>query len=377
MINFQQRLKSLKERRQGSRERAIYESMDSISANSAILRGVDVRKSESFEKLKEPAGVKYSIGAMAPVDAKSTEVSINEGNRVADSLVRSLNNSGESVTKRLQGSVALDVHIKGHSDVDMLIIVTNPVNVEFPKIEPNNYSPSEDKRGLLDIAKDVRSKSEAILPNSFPRAEVDCSGNKSIALEGGSLQRKVDIVPAVWFDSIKYQRSGLENDRGVKVYHKADHGLILNFPFTHIKMINDRDGLYSGNLKCVIRLLKNMIADMPDYKKRVAKKLSSYDLAGIAYHMEHELHVPTYMRLALIEKVRSHLSLLNSVKPYRETLDVPDGSRKIFNSDEKSDALEILTKEITDLAASVYQELQPLGSTYDSSVILNKSILEP
>ena len=258
----------------------------------------------------------------------------------------------------------------------MLIIVTNPVNIELPKIEPNNYSPSEDHRGLLNIAKDVRSKSEAILPKNFPKAEVDCSGNKSIAIEGGSLQRKVDIVPAVWFDSIKYQKSGLESDRGIKVYNKLDHELILNYPFTHIKMINDRDRLYFGNLKCVIRLLKNMIADMPDYKKRVAKNLSSYDLAGIAFHMDQDLSMPTYMRLALIEKTRSHLSFLNSLKPYRDTLDVPDGSRKIFNSNEKVEALEILTKEITDLATSVYVELQPLGSTYDSSVILNKSVFD-
>lgn len=374
MIDFQQRLKSLKERRQGSRERAIYDSMDYISANNAILGGVDIRKSESFEELNEPAGVRYSIGAMAPVDAKSTEVSVREGNRVADSLVKSLNSNGESVTKRLQGSVALDVHIKGHSDVDMLIIVNNPVNIELPKIEPNNYSPSEDRRRLLDIAKDVRYKSEAILPNNFPAAEVNCSGNKAIAVDGGSLQRKVDVVPAIWFDSIQYQRSQQDSDRGVKVYHKADHELILNYPFKHIKMINDRDSLYFGNLKCVIRLLKNMIADMPDYKKRVAKNLSSYDLAGIAYHMDRDLSVPQHMRLALIEKARSHLYLLNYVKTYRDRLDVPDGSRKIFDSSKKSDALEILTNEITDLANSVYEELQPLGSTYDSSVILSKSV---
>ena len=57
MINFENRLKSLKERRQGSRERAIYESMESFSANNAVLGGVDVRKSEGYEKLNEPVGV--------------------------------------------------------------------------------------------------------------------------------------------------------------------------------------------------------------------------------------------------------------------------------------------------------------------------------
>src|SRR5690606_10185249 len=141
MIDFENRLKSLKERRQGSRERAIFESMDSFAANQAILTGRDVRKREFFETLNESAGVKYAIGAMAAVDEAATKVSIREGERVADSLIKSLSSEGESVTKRLQGSVALDIHIKGHSDVDMLILVTNPVNVELPKVVPNGYLP--------------------------------------------------------------------------------------------------------------------------------------------------------------------------------------------------------------------------------------------
>ena len=90
MIDFENRLKSLKERRQGSRERAIFESMDSFAANQAILTGRDVRKREFFETLNESAGVKYAIGAMAAVDEAATKVSIREGERVADSLIKSL-----------------------------------------------------------------------------------------------------------------------------------------------------------------------------------------------------------------------------------------------------------------------------------------------
>jgi len=374
MIDFEKRLKSLKERRQGSRERAIFESYDSASATGVILSGIDVRKRENFEDLKEPAGTKYAIGAMAPVDDRSTEISIDEGNRVADSLIKSLNNRGESVTKRLQGSVALDIHIKGHSDVDMLIVVTNPVNVEYPKVESSLYSPATDPRSLINIAKDVRNKSEKILPINFPKVDVDCSHNKAIALNGGSLARKVDIVPAIWFDSIKYQKSGKEHDRGIKIYHKEDHEFILNYPFTHIKYVNDRDSLYSGNLKCVVRLMKNMVADMPDYKKRVAKELSSYDLAAIGYHMNKSLELPIYMRLGLVEKTRSYLSLLLEVKEYRESLDVPDGSRKIFSKEEKTAALEILANEFEDLANAIFKELKPFQSVYDPSVIINKQV---
>lgn len=376
MIDFEKRLKSLKDRRQGSRERAIYDSTELgvLSANRAINEGLDYRVQESFEKLNESNGTKYAIGAMAPVNDKSTEVSINEGNRVADSLIKSLTNRGESVTKRLQGSVALDIHINKHSDVDMLIVVTNPVNIELPQVHLNGYSAASDPRKLIDIVKDVRHKSEIILPINFPKVEVNCKGNKSIALNGGSLARKVDIVPAIWFDSIKYQKSGEEHDRGIKIYHKEDHELILNYPFTHIKLVNDRDTNYSGNLKCVVRLMKNMVADMPDYKKIVAKRLSSYDLASIGYHMNRDLELSPYLRLGLVEKTRSHLSLLLGAKEYRESLDVPDGSRKIFDKEEKTAALKILANEFDDLANSIFKELKPLHSTYDSSVIVNKYV---
>lgn len=94
MIDFENRLKSLKERRQGSRERAIFESMDSFAANQAILTGRDVRK-RVFETLNESAGVKYAIGAMAAVDEAATKVSIREGERVADSLIKSLSSEGK------------------------------------------------------------------------------------------------------------------------------------------------------------------------------------------------------------------------------------------------------------------------------------------
>lgn len=374
MIDFENRLKSLKERRQGSRERAIFESMDSFAANQAVLTGRDVRKREFFETLNESAGVKYAIGAMAAVDEAATKVSIREGERVADSLIKSLSSEGESVTRRLQGSVALDIHIKGHSDVDMLILVTNPVNVELPKVVPNGYLPSSDPRSLLQIIRDVRAKSERILPVNFPKANVDCSSSKCICVSGGSLAREVDVVPAIWFDTIKYQSSSQDHDRGVKIYNKSNDEFLLNFPFTHIKLVNDRDALHGGNLKSVIRLMKNMIADMPDYKRRVVKQLSSYDLAAIGYHMNENLYAPYYMKLSLVEKTRAHLAFLLAAKDYRSSLSVPDQSRKIFDNDGKVEALSILSKEMDDLAVSIFKELQPLRSAYDSSAILTKSI---
>ena len=376
MIDFGKRLNSLKERRQGSRERAIFESatMDSIGMENAIQLGRDIRIREAYEKLSESDSVKYTIGAMAPVDKIATEVSISEGKRVADSLIKSLNVRGIDTISKLQGSVALDIHIKGHSDVDMLIIKQSVIQVENPRLIPNNYTDSDDMRTMEDIVKEIRIESEDILPKKFPQATVDCSGNKSIAMSEGSLQRKVDVVPASWFDTIGYQQSKNENDRGIKIYHKGNHELIENLPFKHIQLISDKDDRYRGNLRSAIRLMKNMVADMPDYKKSVAKKLSSYDLASITYHMNDDLYLPYEMRLGLVEKIRAHLQNLLTNSVLRISLDVPDGSRKIFDTTEKKRALEVLTGEFTALAESLAKDINPYINSYDADVILRKHV---
>jgi hypothetical protein len=367
MIDFDKRLKSLKDRRQGTKERtALEKGYFSWDTN-------DYRSNEAYEQLTEGSGVRYATGAMAAVDKKSTEISIREGDRAADSLISSLSTIGIGATKRLQGSVALDIHIEGHSDVDMLIILTNTILVRTPKLNGAPCSAS-DNRPMVDIVAELRLESEKKLTSRYPQANVDCSGNKSIALEGGSLQRKVDIVPSCWYDTYEYQRSNQEHDRGIQIYHKKNHSLLRNFPFTHIKKVDDKDALYNGNLKKVIRLLKNMVADMPDYKKTVAKRLSSYDLAAVVYHMNSQLSLPTYMSLGLIEKVRAHLSLLVSSKAYRDSLYVPDGSRTIFDSENKVEALQILEKETTDLAMAIFKELRPYQSVYDSRTLTDKVI---
>jgi len=373
MIDFGKRLDKLKDRRQGTREIVIHESA-SFDGLGMEDYGQDIRTKEMYETLKESDSIKYTIGAMASVDEKSTQISISEGNRVADSLIKSLGVRSIYTESRLQGSVALDIHIKGHSDVDMLIIKKRIVKVEYPKLVPENYSTSSDYRSMVEIVQEIRLESEDILPRNFQKANVDISGNKSIAMSGGSLQRKVDIVPACWYDTHEYQRTQDESDRGIEIYHKGNHKLILNLPFTHITLISNRDNRYNGNLRSVIRLMKNMIADMPDYKKRVAKKLSSYDLASIAYHMESRLYMSYEMRLGLVEKTREYLNYL-LISPYtRSLLKVPDESREIFDNDEKVRALEVLESEFTALAEAIFKDLNPYLAQYNPNSILNKRV---
>ncbi len=311
---------------------------------------------------------------MSAVNPKSTEISVNEGNRVADTLISMLKTAGIDASKRMQGSVKLNIHIEGHSDVDMLIIRKDIVLIDTPRIDGTLPCKPADQRPMVDIIAELRTESESKLTSRYQKAKVDCSNNKSISLEGGSLKRKIDIVPSCWYYTHDYQKSGLDIDAGVHIFHKSDHTLIGNFPFKHIHRVTLKDEQYLGNLKKVIRLLKNLVADMPDYKKMKTKKLTSYDLAGIAYHMDKKLNVPPYMALSLVENTRSHLFSLKESKYYRDSLKVPDDTRKIFDNNNKDDALDILTQEIDDLAKSIYKELCPESQTYDSYAITGKVI---
>ncbi|BDC84693.1 hypothetical protein NUITMVA2_00500 [Aeromonas caviae] len=354
MISFKNRLSKLKDRRQGTRERVLLEK------GMLVNDMRDLRTAESYERLSESDAVKYAVGAMAPVSHESTQVSIAEGERVAGTLISMLETAGIPARHEIQGSVALDIHIEGHSDVDMLILHSDIVLVQTPKLDGSSTS-CHDKRPMTEIIRELRLESEAKLTSRYHAAKVDCTGSKSIALSGGSLQRKVDVVPGCWYDTHNYQRSRQKADRGVKIYDKAKHELYGNFPFLHMKRVNERDTNYDGNLKKMIRLMKNLVADMPDYKHNKAKALSSYDLAGIGYGMEEQLACPRYMPLALIERLRAHLKNILDNQQFRMSMEVPDSTRKIFDKPEKEEALGLLYAEVNDLAESIYKALFPLG----------------
>tara|TARA_R110001583_G_scaffold139765_1_gene291962 strand:+ start:2405 stop:3508 length:1104 start_codon:yes stop_codon:yes gene_type:complete len=365
MINFDDRLVKLKDRRQGTVERNRLEiGLESIST--------DFRINENYEQLKENSAIKYVIGSMAAVSEKSTETSIAEGERVATTLIGLLETAGVSTEFKMQGSVALDIHIEGYSDVDMLILKKGIVGVETPTI--GNYSPPSDPRPLLEIVKEIRTESEAKLTSRYHAAVVDCNGSKSIAVSGGSLMRHIDIVPSCWYDSLIYQSTQMEHDRPVKIYDKSNHCFIENSPFLHIKRVNDKDAHYGGNLKKVIRLMKNIRADMPDNKKRTAKALSSYDLAGIAFHMDDALQCSQYLPLALLEKTRWYLSLLVASQPLRDLITVPDNTRKVFNEDAKLAALTTLCDEVDALAKAVQKAIEPTSYTYNSDSLTSRMI---
>ena len=345
------RLKSLDARRRGT------DRISMLSAESAQQVLAKSLFEESYAKrAATQRHTKYALGAMQAVDADYTRIGIDEATRVGKQLETGLSKQGLVVDFRLQGSVPCDIHIRGVSDVDLLVLEGRFIRYDIhgAKALQGEYR-SPVSYDTLVALQDLRGHSEKILRDAFPAATVDTKGAKAINLSGGSLRRPVDVVPSNWFDGVDFQRTGAEVDRGVEILNKDVPERVLNMPFRHIQRISQRDAECLGGLKKAIRLCKNVKADAIDEGTTI--NLSSFDIASTLWHADTgALTVGIANELAILAEATRFLDYLSRQKEYAATLTVPDGSRKIFDAPAKLEALVQLSLELDDLAEKVGRE---------------------
>ncbi|ESY79267.1 hypothetical protein X740_15765 [Mesorhizobium sp. LNHC221B00] len=323
---------------------------------------------EAWQKraLSQPY-TRYALGGMAEVGPEYTQKSIETAERVGKQLKDKLEANGRSVEFRLQGSVPLNVHIRGVSDVDLLNLEAYFLSyyVAGPRAIAGLYG-SPGSESSVDRLLRLRKESERILIDAYPAADVDTTGGKAICISGGSLARPVDVVPSHWVDTIAYQSTQQLRDRGVTILNKKVPETIDNMPFLHIDRVHQRDLLEAGGgLKKAIRLAKNVKNDAIEDGKDVP--LPSFDIAGIMYHANQSmLQTGRVYELAILSETQRFLEVLRNNRAFARTLDVPDGTRKIFDSDRKFVGLDVLSTEIDDLAREVAREQTAMIRQYDA-----------
>lgn len=304
---------------------------------------------ESFEGKGKGDATRYALGCMAEVPPEYTATSLRDGKRVADQL------TGQTVfdvTTRLQGSVPLNIHIYASSDVDLLVLANWFVKVRLPEVIPGTYNFATGPASMEDELLKLRSFCERFLATKYPAADVDISGAKSIAVSGGSLARKIDVVPSHWVDTIEYQQNNFEVYRDVAILEKVKKETLVNRPFMHMAMIDAKDTSSNGQAKRAIRLLKCLCRDADTY---IA--LSSYDIASLIYHMPNaNLSVSEFFPLQLLDRAELYLRSLEANQRYATSLQTPDGTRAILDSFEKVIAVSLLRQELTDAIDNVAAE---------------------
>lgn len=301
---------------------------------------------ETYKSISQSESVRYVIGAMQPIDPEYTKNTYLQGERVRNQLENKLN---EHCEYRYQGSVTNDTHIKARSDIDLLVIIYKFFSLESPQKPSSPYkgNPIQD---LLDL----RGNAETSLIQAFPQADVDTSGNKSITVEGGSLTRRIDVVPSNWYNTNKYAETGNEMYRGVQILDKSGPSRLKNTPFLHNAWIDHKDRETGGGLRKACRLMKSLKYDSENIE------LSSYDIVSIAFNMENQsLTVPRGSELRLLSTCLEYCRLLYENAALRDSINVPDGHRKVFApGNANARGLGQLVAELESLSNDVLRENQ-------------------
>lgn len=348
-VNYDRRLQALIERRTAPMEL----TLNARRKGAVLTEGEFYQASPIYEVYRrlggEGSAVRYTVGAMARVDPRYTEITYEQGDRVQNQLDKALRQADAACDFEYQGSVTNDTHIKSYSDIDLLAITCRFWTLEPPQKPTQPYlgNPVEDLKA-------IRTTSCQCLRETFPAAEVDDSGAKSVTISGGSLSRKIDVVPANWHDTNSYAQSKAKRFRAIEVLNVKTGERAKNTPFLHNYLISVLDEKTVGGLRKVIRLMKSLKYD----SGRVS--LSSFDLTAIGYNMpEFQLCTGPGEEILLLVRLKIYLDSLVVQSEHRLEMLVPDGSRKVFSDGHATLAgLDELRTEVDDLVEAVGRNRQ-------------------
>lgn len=324
-------------------------------SDPALLDKTSLALLEAYQKRVTNTATMYALGSMQEVNPRSTQISIEEADKVQMTLKSGLENHSLYPVFRKQGSVPLNVHIYGGSDVDLLVIEGAYLSVAPCTNSKKTYSDYTGRGTLVDDVMHLREKSVEVLKTRYWGAKVDATPAKSIELSEGAFRRKVDVVPSHWHDSADYQQSLKDVYRGVTIINRHTREKIQNFPFLYMAHIDIKNNATAGGTKMSIRLVKNVKNDTS-----TDINLSSYDIGSLMYHCPQEyIQYSPARDLQILTGTERWFDELSNNKLMAMSLDTPDNTRKIIDSEEKWRALGLMAKELAELSAQVAYETAP------------------
>jgi hypothetical protein len=360
-MDFKEKLERVKSRRQVP---ASY-TQDTLASLTAHADSdlITLQKSLLAEGTPSQGGsaCQYARLSMKEVNPTITRKSLDSGERVKTQILSGLKSLSCPHDLRYQGSLPLNVHIRSNHDVDLLVLGTRYFYFDGP------FSPSSRYVGNPDIdmdnwIKSLRSKCIRILEGAYPAARIDKSGGKAVAISGGSLARKIDVVPACWFEGRDFQISNSEARKGVEVFDVNTGQWMKNFPFYVRDEVNQKDVETNSGAKRLIRLLKSLKDD-----SGAPIQLSSFDIMSIAYRIPSSLI--TYNRYYPYRIINQSLLFLSSPAAASTIFQwkTIDSTREIFDSPSKKSGFSTLMSSLQLLCQEMAKELDlgVYGKTYN------------
>lgn len=309
-----------------------------MATGQLVLKEARLAKSHS-ETIEDARD--YINEAMEEVPSTYTQNTFKQCARVENQLEGAFSRKGLAIDFAYQGSVTNNTHIRFYSDIDLLVLPQWFHCVEAPLTPTRPYQGSP-----LDDLLFVRDLCESTLSDKYPAADVGVRGSKSVSISGGSLRRKIDVVPSNWLDTQKYRETGLSAYRGIEILDTNGPRKLKNFPFLHNALINIKDENTNGNLRRLIRFLKSVRSDS-DGKVEI----SSYDICGLCYAMANQVLLQAQDdSIALVVEFLKFAGSLIKNKEIQSNLHVPNRTRLLFGENGLNDlSLLYLMQEVLDV----------------------------
>lgn len=227
-----------------------------------------------------------------PITSSSnTYQSIRSALEHGNSPISSMISSG-SVKVYLQGSYANDTNIRGDSDVDVVVELTDAFHSNKYQLTPQElqlhdqvYSTAS--YGWDDLRNDVIQALNSYYGTSF----IDTSGNKSIKVLPNNGRLRADVVPVISYRKYHYFNGMYDHskDSGVALTHMEKKTRIINYPDKHYENGVQKHKDTKNLFKPTVRIMKNAVSYLVDngtLKKGVAP---SYFLQCMVYNVPSHL----------------------------------------------------------------------------------------
>lgn len=325
-LDYQRRLRNLENRR-----------FDNVLNESAV--------SPSYRSTSAPENIRYLLESMTPIDVKYNNRTVEAAQKVQNHLERGLQ-VHFTRAYRTQGSVITKTNIKVHSDFDLLGIIDR---YYYPQTSNGNEwtgsIPDED-------IQEFRKQATTILEDTYDK--VDTTNEKCISIFNKSLNRKVDVVFAFWYNTDKYEAERDEYYRGIYLYKFPSGPKQLDYPFAHMHQVNTKGDETSDGSRRAIRLLKTLKADcdtdLDNLKSfQLTAVVHSIDSTRLRYYLANDLNIAT--------ETSDQIRRVLDDSAFRKSIKSPNGTETPLASDEVVPLLKRLKEDLDELIVDATREL--------------------
>lgn len=303
--------------------------------------------SEGYEKFNYGPYLKYTLESMQPMDLSHTKRLYTIAGKVLQRVRGFFDERSVNIDLRYQGAIHTNTHIQLNGELEILAILRPREKVEAYK--------SVEKLGTLLMSLFSGE------PESFDK--VDFSNKINIQLTTRRPSVNLSVLPTIWVDTSAYRESKREIDRGIAEYDFENKTRKSFLPFRNMARINVKDTKVNGNLKRLLRMVKNV---QMDSEERI--ELSDYELTCCLYNIhEKKLSVSPKELISILPAVANYLDKLGKTGMYRRIIS-PSRKELVFgNKEEKGDELIKLKNQLTLLIDQLKEELKSDQKTIDHS----------